>query len=187
MRARVAVFRSPDPQVVARWYNVHGVGAVTPRRSDHEIGEKRGAEMMVRSAQGLQSLMPLYEGNYRSLAQLVPGLRSIQLPATYILSDLPRIRMSVLECCKYTALLAFTHSLAPGMNWVPEVSLKVRVCHDARVAEVIGYQGRSRFAAVYPYPNKNMYGVFEKRQVNRFLGEWLRFCRCSDPLPGVRA
>ena len=146
--------------------------------------------MIVRPAQGLQSLMPLYEGNYRSLAQLVPGLRSIQVPATFILSDLPRIRMSIVECCKYTALLAFTHSLAPGTNWVADLALKVRICHDARVAEVIGYQGRSRFAAVYPYPNRDMHGVFEKRQVNLFLGEWLRFCRssgrCAGSLPGVR-
>jgi uncharacterized protein YqiB (DUF1249 family) len=142
--------------------------------------------MMTRLAQGLQSLMPLYEGNYRSLTHLVPALPSIQSPATFILSDLPRIRMSVVECCKYTAMLAFTHSLALSMDRVPDLALKVRICHDARVAEVIGYQGRSRFAAMYPYPNKDMYGVFEKRQINLFLGEWLHFCRfsgrCTDPL-----
>ncbi len=147
--------------------------------------------MSVQSAQGLQSLMPLYEGNYRSLARLVPGLRSIRVPATFLLSDLPRIRMSIVESCKYTALLAFTHSLVSGASPVPDLSLKVRICHDARVAEVIGYQGRTRFAAVYPYPNKDMYGVFEKRQVNLFLGEWLRFCRCSgrciDPLAWLQA
>lgn len=148
--------------------------------------------MMTRSARGLHSLMPLYEGNYRSLTYLVPALRSIQVPATFILSDLPRIRMSIVECCKYTALLAFTHSLSVGAVRVPDLALKVRICHDARVAEVIGYQGRSRFAAVYPYPNKDMYGVFEKRQVNLFLGEWLHFCRfsgrCTDPLsPGLHA
>jgi uncharacterized protein YqiB (DUF1249 family) len=144
------------------------------------------AEMMTRSAQGLRSLMPLYEGNYRSLTGLVPALRSIQFPATFILSDLPRIRMSVVECCKYTAMLAFTHSLALSVDRVPDLALKVRICHDARVAEVIGYQGRSRFAARYDYPNKDMYGVFEKRQINLFLGEWLHFCRfsgrCTDPL-----
>lgn len=147
--------------------------------------------MTIRTAHGLQSLMPIYEGNYRSLAQLVPGLRSMQYPATFILSDLPRIRMSVVECCKYTALLAFTHSLMSDAQRVPDLALKVRMCHDARVAEVIGYQGRSRFAAVYAYPNRDMHGMFEKRQVNLFLGEWLRFCRCSgrcsDPLPVAAA
>ncbi|MCC6207651.1 MAG: DUF1249 domain-containing protein [Gammaproteobacteria bacterium] len=121
--------------------------------------------------------MPIYEGNYRSLAQLVPGLRSMQVPASFVLSDLPRIRMSIMECCKYTAMLAFSHTLVPGADRIPDLALTVRMCHDARVAEVIGYQGRSRFAAVYPYPNKDMHGVFEKRQVNLFLGEWLRFCR----------
>jgi uncharacterized protein YqiB (DUF1249 family) len=166
-----------------------GAGLVRygPLRTDDKDREKRSVAMIVQSAQGLRSLMPLYEGNYRSLAQLVPGLRSIQVPATFILSDLPRIRMSIVESCKYTALLAFTHSLALGADWVPDLALKVRICHDARVAEVIGYQGRCRFAAVYPYPNKDMYGVFEKRQINLFLGEWLHFCRysgrCVDPLP----
>lgn len=136
--------------------------------------------------------MPLYEGNYCSLTHLVPGLRSIQIPVTFLLSDLPRIRMSIVESCKYTALIAFTHSLALGVDLVPDLAMRVRICHDARVAEVIKYQGRSRFAAVYPYPNKDMYGTFEKRQINLFLGEWLRFCRfsgrCADPLsPGLRA
>ncbi|MBK9131062.1 MAG: DUF1249 domain-containing protein [Gammaproteobacteria bacterium] len=143
--------------------------------------------MTVRTAPGLRSLMPIYEGNYRSLAQLVPGLRSMQAPVSFVLSDLPRIRLSIVETCKYTAMLAFSHSLAPGADRIPDLALAVRMCHDARVAEVIGYQGRARFAAVYPYPNKDMHGVFEKRQVNLFLGEWLRFCRLGGRQPLIAA
>jgi uncharacterized protein YqiB (DUF1249 family) len=119
--------------------------------------------------------------------QLVPGLRSMQAPVSFVLSDLPRIRLSIVETCKYTAMLAFSHSLAPGTGRIPDLALAVRMCHDARVAEVIGYQGRARFAAVYAYPNKDMHGVFEKRQVNLFLGEWLRFCRLGGRQPLIAA
>ncbi|MFT6389271.1 MAG: hypothetical protein ACJAUP_002661 [Cellvibrionaceae bacterium] len=55
-------------------------------------------------------------------------------------------------------------------------SFEVRLYHDATVAEVIAWEGRSRFKARHDYPNPRMYHSDEKAQLNRFLGELLELC-----------
>jgi uncharacterized protein YqiB (DUF1249 family) len=54
--------------------------------------------------------------------------------------------------------------------------MKVRIYHDARVAEVLACQGIHSFQPFYPYPNPKMLQPYEKRRVNYFLGEWLSHC-----------
>jgi len=53
------------------------------------------------------------------------------------------------------------------------INLKVRVCHDAGVAEVIGYQGKSPVQSAQSYPNKQMLQIDEKKQLNLLLKEVL--------------
>jgi uncharacterized protein YqiB (DUF1249 family) len=53
----------------------------------------------------------------------------------------------------------------------------VRLYHDARVAEVLGFQGQGRFKPHYDYPNEQMYLPDEKRQVNLMLRDVLNYCR----------
>lgn len=132
--------------------------------------------MSTRNSEGVRSLMPLYEGNYQRLLRLVPGLHSIRVPTTLILSELPQIRLTVIECCRYTTTVVLAHCLTGTGGLVPDLTMKIRICHDARVAEVIGYQNQARFAPLYAYPNTKMHQRFEKRQVNRFLDEWLKYC-----------
>lgn len=123
------------------------------------------------------SLMPVYEDNYRLMRGLVPALGLIRVPTTLILSDYPRISLSILECAPYTCVAALNHSFGVcDGRLLRDIEMRLRVYHDARVIEVISYQGRGRFAPHYPYPNEAMLSPFEKRQVNVFLGEWLRSC-----------
>ena len=53
---------------------------------------------------------------------------------------------------------------------------RVRLCHDARVAEVTEFDRHRRLQARYAYPNPAMLQPDEKLQVNRLLGEWLQHC-----------
>ncbi len=78
----------------------------------------------------------------------------------------------------------------------PETTLSVRLYHDAKCAEVIGFQDQRAFKAVYGYPNRQMRHPDEKVQVNRFLGEFLHMCithgisleqPASDRLDGLGA
>jgi len=54
--------------------------------------------------------------------------------------------------------------------------LTVRLYHDARMAEVIGWQRHRYLKARYEYPNRHMYHSDEKAQFNLFLSEWLNHC-----------
>lgn len=63
---------------------------------------------------------------------------------------------------------------APALLSAPH--LTVRIYHDARLAEVVGFCERRRVWPRYDYPNADMLQPDEKAQWNRFLGEWLSLC-----------
>lgn len=86
-----------------------------------------------------------------------------------------KIRLKVQEQAPYTTLVELSQHSAVS-KWLPEQRLQIRVCHDARVAEVVASQGVRQVLARYDYPNQRMLQRDEKRQLNRFLGEWLGHC-----------
>ena len=55
-------------------------------------------------------------------------------------------------------------------------TIRIRVYHDAKSAEVIEFQNQRRFQAIYDYPNAKMRQRNEKAQINRFLSEFLAQC-----------
>lgn len=85
------------------------------------------------------------------------------------------VRISVLEVFAYTSTLAVTQ-VNRVSDWVEPPSILVRMYHDAATAEAVAYQGHRAFLARYALPNPAMYHQDEKRQINEFLGEWLRLC-----------
>jgi uncharacterized protein len=123
----------------------------------------------------IRSLMPVYEQNYRLMMRFMPGLRSVRAPLTLMLDGLPAIRVSILECGPWTGSGLISQALACHQpRFLRDLLIGFRVYHDAQLLEVVAYQGRTRFAPYYPYPNRDMRSPFEKRRVNLFLGEWLR-------------
>jgi uncharacterized protein YqiB (DUF1249 family) len=137
-----------------------------------------GDAMQVEKRGSIRSLMPVYEDNYRLISRLVPAVGRTHVPTTFILSAYPRISLSILECARYTSLATLTHSFGVcDGRLLKDMEMRLRIYHDARLLEVLSYQGRGRFAPAYDYPNEDMLSPFEKRQVNVFLGEWLRACR----------
>lgn len=126
------------------------------------------------------NMMMVYEANYQRLMQLVPDLRAMTGVIVSRNEDKTGICLTVIEHCKYTTTIALTHYLRMDGKMVPDLDMKIRVYHDAQVAEVIGYQHESRFASYYPYPNPRMRHHFEKRQINLFFSEWLKHCVQCD-------
>ena len=59
-------------------------------------------------------------------------------------------------------------------RWLP--AMKIRLYHDVGVAEVLASRQIRVLKSRYDYPNAMMQQPDEKRQLNRFLGEWL--CHC---------
>ena len=90
----------------------------------------------------------------------------------------------MLERGPYTTLLRLTQEPAPP--WSSKPSLTIRLYHDARCAEVVEYQGKRHFRAVYDYPNEDMRHPDEKAQINRFLSEYLAVCLAHGYRPAGR-
>ena len=121
-----------------------------------------------------RSAMWVYENNYACLMQLFPflfeedGLARVcahHLNATLV--------VSILEQCRYTQEIEIKQILNQATDHLPGLKMKVRVYHDAQLAEVIGYQGHARLLSKYPYPNQQMFHRDEKRQANYLLNDWL--------------
>lgn len=96
------------------------------------------------------------------------------------------LTLSVLEQTPYTTLVKLAqkvdHETGKKKNsdksspWFRLPVLTLRLYHDAKVSEVVWYEGNKRVFPRYEYPNKRMYQRGEKAQWNQFLSEWLAHC-----------
>ena len=90
------------------------------------------------------------------------------------------MEIAILEQCPYTQTIQIKQVFKHGSPHLPGLSLKVRIYHDAQLAEVISYQGHSRILPKYSYPNEKMFHRDEKRQANYLLNDWLATMREAD-------
>lgn len=122
------------------------------------------------------ALMELYENNYIFMRRLLPDPdRSGDLGVSRA-GDTPDLHLEVLERCPYTTSVLLTHFFDEGAE--PEVTpnLRVRIYHDARVAEVLP-ESRIRGFRYWRDSEPPAPGTLVWRwEVNRFLNRWLRYC-----------
>ncbi len=116
------------------------------------------------------------DANYLRLKKLFPSLRDVETNSfgVDINGNVLEIKLEVVERSPYTSLVRLTQ--LPVAPWTRKPSITIRMYHDARCAEVVEYQGKRHFRAVYDYPNEDMRQPDEKAQINRFLGEYLSLC-----------
>ena len=125
----------------------------------------------------------LYEANFRRLLRLVPEVSELLVNDEFFLPA-SKITLGILEQYKYTTVLSLQQSLQTNVttylneylksiNHLSSIDMELRVCHDACLVEVIGYQGKSPIESAYVYPNKHMLQIDEKRQLNLFLKDVL--------------
>lgn len=139
----------------------------------------------------LRDLLTVAEANYALLMQLMPDMRADEVLAFGITAPsgiTAEVQLRVCERGTFTTLLAVAETHATD-GWVAPMRAQVRVCHDARVAEITEYHRQRRLQARYPYPNPDMLQPDEKLQLNRLLGEWLQHClrwgESRGALPGA--
>lgn len=128
-----------------------------------------------------RSPMWVYEKNYSFLVRLLPFLMeshgAVRVCAKQFTAEM---EITILEQCRYTQTIQIKQIFKHESPHLPGLSLKVRIYHDAQLAEVISYQGHSRILPKYSYPNKKMFHRDEKRQVNYLLNDWLATIREVD-------
>lgn len=85
--------------------------------------------------------------------------------------------LKVTERSPYTTTLDLSRTaVLHASPWLSMPRLTLRMYHDAKLAEVLAWQGHQRLRPRYDYPNQSMYQSDEKYQLNCFLGEWLNVC-----------
>lgn len=131
----------------------------------------------------LKKMAAACEGNYIRLNKLMPNFeqgfeRSFLISGDQGDEVSPRqakIYLKVTESFPYTSTVEVVQKgLCP--DWIQPPSMVVRLYHDARSAEVTGYQNQKRIQGKYEYPNPQMRLPDEKAQLNQFLAEWLTHC-----------
>lgn len=118
--------------------------------------------------------MWVYERNYALLVGLFSNLLDQPLDNVTRLSIPGRgeTQVQVVERCRYTLTLVLTE--AYSANVVPEISMRVRLYHDAHLVEVIAYQGFSDLLPKYKDLGRgNPQNHQEKLQANMLLHDWL--------------
>lgn len=85
--------------------------------------------------------------------------------------------LRITERSPYTTTLELSRTtLGASSSWLAMPKLTLRMYHDAKLAEVLAWEGHKRLRPRYEYPNQSMYQSDEKYQLNRFLGEWITVC-----------
>jgi uncharacterized protein YqiB (DUF1249 family) len=123
------------------------------------------------------------EANYVRLKKLLPN--PVDNEREFAVSRIEQTwfyKMLVIERSPYTTTLqliqasSHTSTTLHQSTWLQMPRLTVRMYHDAKLAEVLAWEGHKRLRPRYDYPNHSMYQCDEKLQINQFLGEWLSLC-----------
>lgn len=144
----------------------------------HRITHKVVPQSESPRAAVLRDLQAVAESNYQLLLQVMPAMREQDVRAFGVTGPSGQqadVRLEVRERGPFTTLVDLIENHATD-GWVAPMQATVRICHDARVAEVTEFRRRRRLQARYPYPNPDMLHPDEKLQTNRLLGEWLQHC-----------
>lgn len=131
------------------------------------------------------ALMDLYERNYIQLRRLLPVMPSA---LTVQVSQTPGgldLYLRIIERCRYTSELTltyqFSHDDGPP---VAEPDLRIRVYHDARLAEVMAVHARRPFSTNLADTGRvladtgrvDRASLYLRWRINRFLYKWLSYC-----------
>lgn len=114
-----------------------------------------------------------FERNYAALMPLVEDLELQEKTVAGYAFQGTQIRINLLEQTRYTYLVEIRQTFPQNGLAIPDLEFRVRIYLDARLAEVVGYQGKHYLKARYPVPNISMFHPDEKRQSNLLLHDWL--------------
>ena len=121
----------------------------------------------------LRGMLARCESNYARLMRLLHLMAEgeEQLSVPLHASGHRALRLTVEQTCPYTTMLHLR--LTALHDSLPAPAMRVRLYHDARMAEVTEAEPFRRVQARYDYPNPAMHQRDEKHQWNLFLSDWL--------------
>ncbi|HRF44204.1 MAG TPA: DUF1249 domain-containing protein [Candidatus Competibacteraceae bacterium] len=126
------------------------------------------------------ALMDLYERNYINMRRLLPTMPPASAVRVSQTPDGLDLHLRVIERCRYTSELLLTYQFGQKNGvLVTEPDLRVRVYHDARLAEVVAAHLRHHAFLETAHCNTthtNHIQLYNRWRINRFLYKWLTYC-----------
>jgi uncharacterized protein YqiB (DUF1249 family) len=129
---------------------------------------------------GFSALMDLYERNYINMRRLLPTMPPASAVRVSRTAGGMDLHLRIIERCRYTSELILTYRF--GQEHGPPVAepdLRIRVYHDARLAEVVtahlrhpAFLAADRLASGRP----DRIHLYNRWRINRFLYKWLSYC-----------
>ncbi len=123
----------------------------------------------------LELLHKEFEFNYRRLIRIMGKTDEVGYSTSYLVEEFSDggVSLHVIEVTKYTSLVRIR---APNSRpaWLTDIDLKVRIYHDAKMAEVVEWC-RDRTIPFALSESSGMQSRDEKWQWNVFLSELLSY------------
>lgn len=118
--------------------------------------------------------MELYENNYIYMRRLIPEVlgEGLHLRSPGNVDLYLRIE----ERSPYTTTVALTHYFEEGDGHRADPDLRVRIYHDAQLAEVLPDSALHSFRWTGTGKVPDRRSLAWRWEVNRFLNRWLRYC-----------
>lgn len=119
------------------------------------------------------SLMDMYEDNYIKLRKLIPCIQHIKKSSVSMSPGHLNLYLQIVERSKFTTTLYLSYSFTENGESRLEPNLKIRIYHDAGLAEVMSGSLHHGKLILDHLPAD---ALKQKWQLNRFLSKWLRYC-----------
>lgn len=127
-----------------------------------------------------------FERNYSTLIEMLCNSQVLEQGKVEIKLAGTRIAFTLLERSRYTLLVEIQQAFTGDHpHLLRDIHFTVRLYLDAKLAEVVSYQGMQPQQPRYPFPNQWMFNPDEKRQTNLVLYDWLSNCSRLNFLESV--
>jgi uncharacterized protein YqiB (DUF1249 family) len=121
-------------------------------------------------------LHKLCEANFSRLVGLVPDLPTVGHVAVARVAGKPSLHLRLIERSPYTLIVDLTHDFAEDYALLAEPGVRIRVCLDARTAEMLcDHERPAVLHAVRDDPAARAVLDY-KWTLNYFLARWLDHC-----------
>lgn len=121
-------------------------------------------------------LMTLYESNHVRLKQLLGNLRKLPECAASVSATDLSLHLLVEERCRYTTVMQMTYWFDDGDVKSADPDLKLRIYHDARLAEAVSCADSPRHEALKGVWRPARTEMEHRWTLNILLNKWLEFC-----------